>query len=457
MIPRIVHPRLSRHGEQYAFAAGEKGRPLRIFLDSASITDQDSLEILLGFAHRDQIEVVSPDGSTPIQVTVHPFDPANEMALVDIAYPDGSSSHGGVWGRDIPRLVTQFAAQGEEAETERALCFALAAEESGADALATESPVLLNGVFPPNMIGSANAMPPRNAVALLGLYLRHNDDFTLAMSDRGAHMRFDRDRFYFVLMRELLPSAWRWFSALVEHAGGGRNEDLLMTAQSAMERVERALRARDRMHEMLQLPPSRGTATEAIFYFDVALMMLGGGFDGLARIAHAVHQFSTSPRTASWGSRVWLRKLDAVNAPLAALMAPGAPGRDARELVAILRNTIHSEALRTITHQSGGQRDELVVVPREIEQELEEVVGRISDAASFGIERRNDGRLYIRPGLYIEVALPFIASALNAIMDATPVEQLANVDAANLRVEPRPDRVWTPENRQAVWLLGGVG
>jgi hypothetical protein len=415
------------------------------------------MEILRGFAHHEMVEVVSPDGSTPIRVTVHPYDQTIEQALVDIDFADGSHSRSGIWGRDSQRIARQYAPAGSEVEAERAFYFALAAAGSDTDALATENPLILGGTYPANVIASANAMTPRDAVALFGLFLRHRGDFTLGMSDRGPDVRFDRGMFYWVLMRELLPSGWRWFSAIIDHAGQGQNDDLLLTAQSAMERVERALRARDEMQALLQLRPSRGVAADALFYFDVTLLMLGGGFDGLAHIAHTVHGFSTSPRTASWASRSWMRKVEAVNARLAHLMAEGQPARDARDLVAVLRNTIHSEALRTTTHQSGGRTDELVVIPREIEQELEEVVNRIADFETFGLERRTNQRLYIKPGIYIEAALPHVAEALNAIMDATPVERLANVDMTTLTTAPTPDRVWSPENRQAVWALGGIG
>lgn len=455
MIRRIVQPRLARHGQTYAFARGSDARPLRIFLDTATITDGDSLQVLLGFAHHDQVEIVSPDGQAPIRVTVHPYDDAIEQALVDVSFPDGSGWRGGVWGRQRHEMARRFAPAGQEAEAERALYFALAAEENGADAVATESSLLLDGVFPANLIAESNVMSPEDAVALLGLFLRVREDFAFEMGE-GWREAFDRGMFYFVLMRELLPSGWRWFSGIVANSTVAQDDELLFTAQSAMERVERALRARDRMHEKLQVPPSRDAATEAIFYFDVALMMLGGAFDGLARVAHAVHQLSGSPRGASWSKKTWLRKLAATNQPLGLLMSPEQPHRDARELVAILRNTIHSQALRTITHQSGGTRDELVVVPREIERELEDVLARLGDASLFGVERRSDGHLYIRPGVYIEVVLPLVGAALNAIMEATPVEQLPGVDPAQLTNGPRNDRVFTPENRRRVWQLGGI-
>ena len=159
----------------------------------------------------------------------------------------------------------------------------------------------------------------------------------------------------------------------------------------------------------------------------------------------------------SWGSEAWVKKLSATNQPLGSLMSPEKPSRDARELVAILRNTIHSQALRTITHHSGGNHDELVVVPREIERELEGVLTRFGEASDFGVERGLDGRLYIRPDTYIEVALPLIATALNEIMDKTPVEQLKGVDPAHLMSGPGSERVFAPENRRQVWQLGGIG
>jgi hypothetical protein len=112
------------------------------------------------------------------------------------------------------------------------------------------------------------------AVALLGLFLRVREDFTLDLG-QGYRQRTDRSGFYFVLMRDLTPSGWRWFSGCVAHSHHTGADRLMLTAQSALERIERSLRARDRLHEKLQLPASRDLSIEAMFYFDVALLMLG--------------------------------------------------------------------------------------------------------------------------------------------------------------------------------------
>ena len=214
------------------------------------------------------------------------------------------------------------------------------------------------------------------------------------------------------------------------------------------------------MHERLQLTPNRDSVTEAIFYFDVTLLMLGGAFDGLARVAHITHSLSGSARSAGWGSESWLRKLGRANQPLADAMQPEQPFRDARELVAVLRNTIHSQSLRTVTRQALGRRDELVLVPSDIAPDLEAVVTRLGTAEQFGVSREADRRLYIRPGTYVEVSLPIVAEALNGVMDLTPVEQLPGVDPALITTAPptdRNDHVWAPDVRAQIWRLGGIG
>lgn len=425
VIRRVSHPLYPLDGQRYAFGRGSAARPLRIFIDTQTCTDASSLEILEGFSHHEQVEVISSDGTTPIRVTVSPFDPANSSARVIMEFSDGRRVHSAILGPDYPRIARECAQPGEEAETERALFFAIAARENGADALATESRLLLDGPFPPGVIVGANPMLPGEAVALLGLFLRVREDFTLAMGDSWS-VKWDRSMFYWVLMRELLSSGWRWFSAIVANAAGGRDDEFLLTAQSALERVERALRARDRMHERLQLPPSRDSVADALFYFDAALLMLGGAFDGLARVTDRVHGLGGRRGAVGWTKDSWAKRLAGSNNELAELMSPGKPCRDARELVAILRNTIHSQALRTVSWRSDGRPDELVVVPSDIEAELLGIVSRLGSPSGFGLERRRDGRVYIRPGTYLEVILPVVADSLNAIMDATPVERLAS-------------------------------
>jgi hypothetical protein len=59
-------------------------------------------------------------------------------------------------------------------------------------------------------------MPAKAALALVGLYLRARDDFTLRRLP-GLRETFGRGLFYWVLARELLPNAWRSTSAGAQH------------------------------------------------------------------------------------------------------------------------------------------------------------------------------------------------------------------------------------------------
>lgn len=456
MIPRIKPTRFHRHDKKLAFARGGEARPLRVFIDSATTPDSEALQVLLAFAHHDQVEVVTTAGHTPITLTIGPYDQQHHFTSVEITFPD-SRMHGGVPGPDLQRIGRQFS-DADPVEGERLTVLAVTADEHGSDALVTGSDLLLT-TLPRSIVEGANPMTAETAVALLGLFLRVREDFAFYVT-QGGRMAFNRGLFYFVLMRELLPSAWRWFSACVSSSTNTHDDTILLVAQSALERTERAIRARDRMHERLQLPASRDSVTEAIFYFDVTLLMLGGAFDGLARVAHITHSLTGSPRSASWGSESWLRKLEQTNRALADAMQPGQPFRDARELVAVLRNTIHSQSLRTVTHQALGRRDELVLVPSDIAADLVAVVNRLGTAEQFGVTREADHRLYIQPGTYVEVSLPIVAEALNGVMDLTAVEQLPGVDPTFITSGPptdRRDEVWAPDIRAQIWRLGGIG
>jgi hypothetical protein len=454
VIPRIVHSRWRRQ-EEFAFGRGKSARSLRIFVDGETVPDSPLLKVLLAFAHHPEVELIGTDGRFSQRLHVRAYDSQNAYTPWEIEFEGGRTLSSAVMGPDIQRIGREFAEAGQEERGERATVMVHGAGDHGADAFATADPLLLEKL-PRNVVESGNPMTVDEAVALLGLFLRVREDFTLDLGDDYRYS-FDRSAFYFALMRDLTPSGWRWFSACVAHSHHAQDDRLILTAQSALERIERSLRARDRLHEKLQLPPSGDVSNEAIFYFDVALLMLGGAFDGLANVAHVVHGFTGSERLISWGSKSWMKKLSAVNPGLAQIMARGQPHRDARELVAIVRNTIHHESLRAIMWQSGGIRRERIVVPLSIEAELEAVLARVGTAEHYGVRREAD-QLYIEPGVYIERILPPVFASINAVMDASPMETLPGVDPKKLLTGPPDDgdSMFSAANRQRIRLLSGV-
>lgn len=379
---------------------------------------------------------------------------------------DGSGFISGVAG-NFPDVAREYAEPGDESEAERVMTLARGAADHGSDALVTTSDLLLDR-FPRNLVQEANPMTPQEAASLLGLFLRARDDFVFSIGPNYSE-RIDREGFYFVVMRELTPSSWRWFSGCADSANHTQDDGLAMIAQSGMERIEYALRARDRLHERLQLPATRDTATDAIFYFNVALLMLGGVFDAMALVAHRTHGITLDEHLVGWGRAQWTRELRRANPTLGQLMDEGQAHRDARDLVAVLRNTIHSDALRSITWQSPGLRDERVVVPAAVAGRLVEITTRLGSPAEFGLspERgltyvepgvppREQEITYVEPGVYIEAILPLVAEAINAIMDATPVETLPGVNAANLLSVSASEQDHRAQTRSRIRLLAGI-
>lgn len=465
MIPRLHHRKYGLGEKGLAFGRGELARPLRIYIDSDNVSSSEALDLLVSFAPHPQVDVLTTDGSTPDRVVVGPLDAKHGYRPFNVERADGTGFISGVAG-NMPDVAREFAEPGDESEAERLMTLARGAADHGSDALVTTSDLLLDG-FPRNLVQEANPMPPEAAASLLGLFLRARDDFVFSIGPNYSE-RIDREGFYFVVMRELTPSSWRWFSACADNANHTQDDGLAMIAQSGMERIEYALRARDRLHERLQLPPTRDTATDAIFYFNVALLMLGGAFDAMALVAHRTHGITVDEHLVGWGRAKWTPDLRRANPTLAQLMDRRQPHRDARDLVAVMRNTIHSDALRSVTWQSPGMRDERVVVPTAVAERLVEITNRLGSPAEFGLspERgftyvepgvsREQEVTYVEPGVYVEAIFPLVAEAMNAIMDATPVETLPGVDAASLLSPPPNGESYRAETRSRIRLLAGL-
>jgi hypothetical protein len=136
-------------------------------------------------------------------------------------------------------------------------------------------------------------MPVEAALALLGLYLRARDDFTLRRLP-GFRETLGRGLFYWVLARELLPNAWRSTSAGVQHKQATGDDRVLQLFMSAITRLDRALRSRDRLHHQMKLEQNNDTADEALFFLDTFLVFLVAAFDAVGRAAHLTYSLDAS-------------------------------------------------------------------------------------------------------------------------------------------------------------------
>lgn len=296
---------------------------------------------------------------------------------------------------------------------------------------------------------------PEDALPLLSLYLRRQDRFLV-----DQRFAFNRGLFYWVGTRELLPEAWRWFTACVQHSTGSGDDGLMLLAGSLLQRVDRALEARDEIHAALNQTQNNDVREDALAHLDVVLILLMAAMDVTARVAHRVLGLPPGDDyRAAWQSRRrggWFAAIQA-NAPaLAAVIADGTPGADTLTILRLLRNSVHGAALQGLAfNPRSGSQESLVGLPRDDEAEVLDAMDRLGGRNVWGVRRLLPGRSHVDPGLLVDRLLVSTVETLNALMAATPVEMLPHVALApSDRLPPDPKDALDPF---APWIRQSIG
>jgi hypothetical protein len=296
---------------------------------------------------------------------------------------------------------------------------------------------------------------PADALSLIGLYLRTQGEF-LVWKDPASKStyRFNKGLFYWVGARELLPAAWRWFTACVAHDFGEGTDDLTYLGGAVLQRVARALRARDDLLRAMNCKQDNYVADDALTALDTCLVFLMGAVDAVARVAHLVLDLpSDEAYQAAWQKGKWLKTVAAKASALSAVVATGTSGFDTLTILKLLRNTVHGAGLQALAVGRPGRRDEtLVGLPRADSDRILAAADRCGGRQAWGLRELTPGRMHADPGILLERLLPAVAELLNELMAATPVERLSHV---NLQPEhslpPRgTDQAFGERERQSV-------
>jgi hypothetical protein len=146
------------------------------------------------------------------------------------------------------------------------------AQAVGADIFITDRQYLHQATLP--LAEGVTFCDLDDALAVTGLYLRAQGSFVVSceLSGTGIHT-MNRGLYYWVGTRELLPSAWRWFSACVQYSKAVDSTSLLLLGQSVLQRVQRALQVRDDVHTALNMPQNNDTADQALSSLDIVLLL----------------------------------------------------------------------------------------------------------------------------------------------------------------------------------------
>ena len=305
---------------------------------------------------------------------------------------------------------------------------------------------------------------PRQALALVGLYLRTQGKFLLwkNQADRAPYS-FDKGLYYRVGARELLPADWRWYAACVAHGAGPDQDaggrDLTYLGGAVFQRITRVLQARDDLLRAMNCRQDNNIAEDALTALDICLVFLMGALDAAARVAHRV--LGLPPRQAyqaGWQRRGWLRDVARREPSLAAVVTDGTAGADIMTIVSTLRNTVHEAGLPALAIGLPGRREgTLAGLPRADSDRILAAADRRGGREAWGLQELLPGRLHADPGVLLDRLLPLVTGLLNELMTATPVERLSGVSLQPADLVPpsgRGEAFGEPERHSIRWQLG---
>jgi hypothetical protein len=454
MIPPTRPSRPHRRADTFAFGSGKAWRPLRLVLDDDALSTAESAEVL-AFGHYPEVDLTrtAPDAVPRLEIQ----QPTEDFVPIHTV----GNGVGVFWVWHAARLrarAQEIASESDigEEDAYRALVFAAAAEEADAEGFVTNRAFLRaehGGQHPP-------FYTPAEAMALIGLALRLHGNESIGAD--FADLRLSGSTYHFVLARELTHAGWRWFSGCVATSHATKDDTAINLGQAALERLQRVLQIRDRLHAQAKIPSTPTVGDELVFQFETLLLFLSATFDAAARVAHLVY-FGGDYEEAGWRRGDWAKRLAAAEPQLAALVADGTRGGTVLKLISRMRNTIHGEALRTITLQSGGRPTENPVElgASDAAKTVTDIVCLGADPAAWGL-REERGRTYLSAARYAESLLPHAVSLLNDLMAATAVERFPGGDQDKLMTapantpSPNPlDDMFSFEVRHRVRRLGG--
>jgi hypothetical protein len=426
-----------------AFEDDSETRHLRIAIDERLLHAAQGSEVahLLQFAKHPLVELASLEyekpgvSLLPSRLIIKEPDVGNDMVPLSIIDQEGSALAAILYFTTSQQTAQQLS-QRFKRDREKLLAEVLRAEASmvwPADLLVTEWDVLLKTELP--VIRQANPMPPAEALALLGLFLRHRDDYTWGTTPDFGFRRLPRNNSYTFASRSALSSGWSYWACVHEHTSvvAGRAE-LALLAETVFRRVERALIARD--HIMVQLQQRHGFVAEfeLLYHLDSYLVQLVGAFDALARAADVVVGLGTDPIRVGWQSEDWCKTLIDQVEGFRTPLRGDAEDQQVLQLLYKLRNNIHGDILRIALPQRSDAPTRFSLRSPGTDQQW--LWKRVSTTAmkgpqSWGMEMTAAGDVVIDIALFIERMTQAVVRVANNFMDLTPVSELPGVQAAS--------------------------
>lgn len=327
---------------------------------------------------------------------------------------------------------------------------ALAAEAAmavNADLFVTERPYLFETRQP--VAQGVTLCPVAKALAVVGLYLRSQDEFVLWHTADGTGKLMANEWLYYQIGAvELLPELWRWSSAAAQMHSSDDEERLGGLHDAVLQRVQRVLRARDGFCRAYNVPQNRDAVRTMLVELDQLLVLLMGAVDASARFIHIVLGLTKGRHRAGWQKPDWREDVANKNASLGDLCRAGTPLADTLVILTKVRNTVHSEMIRATMQHSGRNQDAPICLPDDDQQKILEAMDALGGQAVWGVSAALDGSTVVDPGAFVAQLIPRILTLLNAVMEHTP-------GGTGARPSTQGSRWYDERNRLSIrWQLG---
>ena len=402
----------------------------------------------------------------PIYIGYAILYPKSENGHHPITYclDEKSATYSGVDGLDTTRIArsdTEHATYVDEHAADKREADVLAlqvAQKLNADIFVTERPYLFSesGIVSGRGV---TVLKPDDAITALSLYYRSQGEFIIPTGSKTFTMHYNRGLFYWVGVRELLPEAWRWFSACVHHSSGTKNDKLSYLGGATLSRMQRAIELRDQVHIAANMETNNDTNDLALMSLDNALLSIMGAIDSAARVAHYVLGFDPSRAyQAAWQKDKWTKQVRKACPDLAKVVAKNSHHYHAMTILSKLRNSIHGEPIRAITKQDFAKKELVIALPKDDEAQILAAMDALDGRAAWGVKQLSANFNELDPGMLIDRLLEVSIDLLNDLMRETPVENLSHIPAELISSPPGkhksgdPFTEWSRVNIR--WQLG---
>lgn len=263
------------------------------------------------------------------------------------------------------------------------------------------------------------------AIPLISLYLRAQNVFIKPTGYANFIFSYGKWGFYWVGTRELLPEAWRWFSACVHNSSTTKDDTLTLLGGSLLNRVCRALQSRDKVHIAVNKATTTDSIEDALNSLDTTLTLLMGAVDVTARVVHLILKMPNKPYEAAWQKDKWYSNVCSIEPNLTSLFPGNSVNDNTLTILRLLRNSVHGTALQGITTVFGmDQKRMMVMIPKDDESHIIQAMESMGGKENWGFKPIIPGRTYIEPEVLVDRLFEYVVKMLNSILKETPVERL---------------------------------